>query len=265
MIIPQRKHQARLTVVSNIPLTDKYHLLQFQIPAGIEDIPQPGQFVQVNAKDNARVLWKRPFSVHNYLPDLRLLEILVKVVGKGTRSIVSYGPGDEVDTLFYLGNWFETPVAGDNVLLIAGGVGIAPLFFAIKTWYSKNISFSLLYGARTGKEILRLDDMREHLQQIEVTTDDGSLGKKGVLIEHPWLNTDKMNFNKIYACGPDPVLKWLVKRFKNMDDVKVQVSLEHTMACGFGVCLGCIVKTTSGHVRTCVEGPVFNINDLIYD
>ncbi|MCX7696737.1 MAG: dihydroorotate dehydrogenase electron transfer subunit [Bacteroidales bacterium] len=259
------KHQASLILVSNTAITEQYHLLQFLVPDGVNEIPRPGQFVQIRAKDNAKVLWRRPFSVHDYNDDLHLIEILVKIIGEGTRSIASYKPGDEVDTLFYLGNWFDPPQEGDRVLFVAGGVGIAPLHFAIKSWSSPQVSLSLLYGVKTKREILRIDEIKNQLSQIEIMTDDGSFGKKGLLIEHPWLNSNKIEFNKIYACGPEPVLKWLVKRFKTIREIKVQVSLEHTMACGFGVCLGCIVKTTYGNLRTCIEGPVFNIHDLSYD
>jgi dihydroorotate dehydrogenase electron transfer subunit len=260
-----RKYQANLTIISSHRLTESYHLLQLQMPTEIDAIPAPGQFVELLIENNPNVFLRRPISVHVYHEKFHSIELLIKIVGKGTQALSHLKAGDEVNTLFFLGNAFDPPSENDKVLLVAAGAGIAPLYFALNSWHKNNHSISLLYATRTKNELVRLEEITSIIQDVEIMTEDGSAGKQGRIIEHPWLTENITQFDRIYACGPDPVLQWLTKKFKNNTHTSVQVSLEHRMACGFGVCLGCVVKTQHGYMRTCVDGPVFNINEFFYE
>jgi dihydroorotate dehydrogenase electron transfer subunit len=155
---------------------------------------------------------------------------------------------------------FTIPNENDRVLLIGGGSGVAPLLFLAKESGLNRNNVHLLLGARTTGDHINVDNYRQY-GNLYFTTEDGSLGEKGYVTQHSVFQNNINSFDKIYACGPDAMMKAIAKEAMKAN-VFCEVSLENLMACGFGVCLCCIEPTVKGNLCVCTEGPVFNINDL---
>ena len=232
-------------------------LLRLRSEQPLPDIA-PGQFVQVRIDGSPSTYLRRPISIHDVDFQQNEITLLVQQVGEGTRHLAAVNVGDHINIVFPLGNGFTLPEKGENVLLVGGGIGIAPLFYFAKVLVEKGIRPTLLLGGKTESDLLRLTDYQQ-LGEAFVTTEDGSLGEKGFVTMHSvW---QKQSFDKIYVCGPKPMMKAVAKMAVEKD-VWCEVSLENLMACGLGACLCCVEDTVDGHVCVCKEGPVFNTRRL---
>ena len=218
----------------------------------------PGQFVQVRVDDSPNTYLRRPISIHDVDFQQNEISLLVQQVGEGTRHLASANVGDRVNMVLPLGNGFSIPEKAEKVLLVGGGIGIAPLYYFAKMLNEKGICPTLLLGGKTKTDLIRLVDYQQ-LGETFVTTEDGSLGEKGFVTMHSvW---QKQSFDKIYVCGPKPMMKAVAKMAAEKD-IWCEVSLENLMACGLGACLCCVEDTIEGHVCVCKEGPVFNTRRL---
>ena len=215
---------------------------------------QPGQFVEV-AVDKANVLLNRPFSIFNYTPEC--LELLVKPLGRASEALASYVPGDTLRVIAPLGNGFTLPESGKKVLLIGGGVGIAPLYYLARALNERGIRPGLIYGERTAPDE-KLADRLAEVADLAICTDDGTAGFHGLVTAHPLMNTQ---FDELCVCGPAVMMKAVAEIAPNRG-WNTQVSLENKMACGLGACLCCVEDTRTGNRCVCSDGPVFNINEL---
>ena len=232
-------------------------LMRLQAEKALPDIT-PGQFVQVRIDDSPNTYLRRPISVHDVDFQQNEITLLVQQVGKGTRHLAAAEQGDIINMVLPLGKGFSNPEKGEKVLLVGGGIGIAPLYYFAKVLNEKGIRPTLLLGGKTESDLLRLSDYQQ-LGETFVTTEDGSLGEKGFVTQHSlW---QKQSFDKIYVCGPKPMMK-AVAKLAAEKDIWCEVSLENLMACGLGACLCCVENTVDGHVCICKEGPVFNIRRL---
>ena len=232
-------------------------LLQLRSEVALPDI-QPGQFVQVRVAGSPATYLRRPISIHDVDAKQNEITLLVQQVGEGTRHLASANKGDTINMVLPLGNGFSLPGKGEKVLLVGGGIGIAPLYYFAKVLNGKGIRPTLLLGGKSQSDLLRLEDY-QRLGETFVTTEDGSLGEKGFVTMHSvW---QKQSFDKIYVCGPKPMMK-AVAKLAAEKDVCCEVSLENLMACGLGACLCCVEDTVDGHVCVCKEGPVFNTRRL---
>ncbi len=232
---------------------------------------RPGQFVMLRVTGSMDPLLRRPFSVYNVEDDT--IEILYKVVGKGTAILSSLDPGDAVDLLGPLGKGFPIPggMSGKGrLLMVAGGVGIAPFYHLGRSINCDNL---LIYGARAKRDTVVLKSFRDIGVKSKVATEDGSRGYKGLVTG--LLEREMRCGDIVYACGPSPMLK-AVAKLAEEKGVRCLVSLERAMACGIGVCLGCAVKTVPhrpGRVikddrsyhMVCSDGPVFDSRDVDWD
>ena len=224
------------------------------------DLPEivPGQFVQVRVDGSLSTYLRRPISIHDVDFGQNEVALLVQQVGEGTRHLAAAETGDIINMVLPLGNGFSLPEKDEKVLLVGGGIGIAPLFYFAKVLNEKGIRPSLLLGGKSQSDLLRLADY-QRLGETFVTTEDGSLGEKGFVTQHSvW---QKQSFDKVYVCGPKPMMKALAKLTAEKG-VWCEVSLENLMACGLGACLCCVEDTVDGHVCVCKEGPVFNTRRL---
>lgn len=219
---------------------------------------RPGQFVEVRIDDTPGVLLRRPISIHDLDVAAGLLVLLVQRVGKGTEWLCSRRAGDRVNLVLPLGNGFDTSVAGEHPLLIGGGVGVAPLLLLGKELVRSGVQPTFLLGARTANDLLCLDAFRGVARTL-VCTEDGGVGEKGFVTQHPALSEE--TFSHLYVCGPKPMMQ-AVARLARTRDIPCDVSLENRMACGLGACLCCVEDTVKGHVCVCKEGPVFAIDRL---
>lgn len=249
------KKQQTLTVRSISHLTGGSVHITLCPPQG-EALPpmQPGQFVEV-AIGKADVLLNRPFSIFH--ADAESLELLVKPLGRATDVLADYAAGDTMRVISPLGRGFRMPAAGSKVLLIGGGVGVAPFYFHAEALSRTGIRPTLLYGERTTPDASLIATLSA-VADVKVCTDDGSCGFHGLVTQHPAFACD---YDLVQVCGPMPMMKavYAQARERGLD---TQFSLENKMACGLGACLCCVEKTTTGNRCVCTDGPVFNIDEL---
>ncbi len=256
--IAMKKYQLDLKVVDNVMVGKSASLLTL---TNSEPLPpmQAGQFAELLV-DKAQVLLRRPISIHNVNRNNNTVEFLIQIVGTGTKELANLKKGDSLNVLLPLGNGFD--FAGSvNPLLIGGGVGVAPLLYLGEEFKSKGITPTFLFGGRSKEYLLRLESF-EAVGRVYATTEDGSFGEKGYVTNHSLL-IDGDKFDKIFACGPTPMLK-AVAAWAKEHETACEVSLEHKMACGIGACLCCVEDTKDGHVCVCKEGPVFSIDKLLW-
>lgn len=255
-----KKYLLDLTVVSNERLSDRHILLKLTSSAPLPEMI-PGQFVEVRIDHSPSTFLRRPISI-NYVDRSRNeLWLLVALVGDGTRTLAALGSGDVVNCLLPLGNGFTLPSSSDeSLLLVGGGVGIAPLLFFGREAKDRGARVSFLLGARTASDLLELDLFKD-LGSVYVTTEDGSAGERGFVTNHSVLSREA--FTRISMCGPTPMMK-AVAAYARKTGTACEASLENMMACGLGACLCCVEKTTEGNLRVCQDGPVFDIQKLLW-
>jgi len=253
----------KATIKDNKRIAPNHYLLTLH-PLKRITRPEPGQFFMVSVGNGLDPLLKRPFSLYRWLG--RDFQILYRVVGKGTGILKRKKTGDVLEVFGPLGNGFPEVKGRDvGVILVAGGLGIASIFALAETNKKKKIV--LFYGARTKKDLLCLGELKAMGIRTVISTDDGSQGHKGSVLE-PFkeflsIHASRITHYCFYACGPKPMLQE-VSVIANQYKVKGYISLEENMACGVGACLGCAVNTDEGYKRVCKEGPVFSIDSIIW-
>jgi len=235
---------------------------------GIIDAPKiakkvdPGQFVNVRISQDSDPLLRRPFSIHGVRGSS--IKILYEVVGRATRILSEKKAGEYLDIIGPLGKGFSI-INSRISIIVAGGMGVAPLvFLAEKIKKGKSL---VLIGAKTKGQILCEKDFGGLGCEVKISTDDGSQGFRGKvtgLLEKILICTQyPVRSTIIYACGPRPMLKEIIRISKKCK-LPAQVSLEEHMACGIGACLGCVVETSEGLKRVCKDGPVFKAEEIVY-
>ena len=253
-----KKRVELFTVTQNRRINSEYLIIYAKADQDLSDIA-PGQFVEIKVENGPNTFLRRPISIHEVRKESNEMLLLIQEVGEGTRLLAQLKPGDKLDMIYPLGNSFSVPNKG-KVLLVGGGVGVAPLLILGRVLKENGVEPVFLLGARN-KEILMDTTDFEKYGQVEVTTEDGSIGVKGFVTDHPLLKEDVSNMDMVYTCGPDPMMRAVADVAKK-HDIKCEVSLENMMACGFGACLCCVVNTIEGNKCTCTEGPVFNTKEL---
>ncbi|MGE5308003.1 MAG: dihydroorotate dehydrogenase electron transfer subunit [Deltaproteobacteria bacterium] len=255
-----RKFQATAEVKSNRKAGSSYYALSFT-HKGIAHNARPGQFVMVRVSDLCAPLLRRPFGVHKVQGDT--VEVLYELKGKGTRLLSSKRPGETLGVIGPLGTGFELASAkGRRPVLVAGGMGVAPLLFLARELKGASRRRPLvLIGARSAAQVPCVSDFRAAGCVVKTATDDGSKGFRGFVTE--LLEKEISSNDVIFACGPRPMLRETCT-VAARHSTPAQVSLEEHMSCGFGACLGCAVDTVAGYKRVCKEGPVFNAGEIIW-
>jgi dihydroorotate dehydrogenase electron transfer subunit len=253
-----KKYIDDFRVVCNHRLNHEFVVLELQHP-GILPEMEPGQFVQIKVEGKPDTYLRRPISIHDVDFEQNRLKLLVQEVGDGTRWMGSLKAGDLLNLVYPLGNCFTLPKS-PRVLLVGGGCGVAPLLFLGKKLKKNGIQPRFLIGARSSAHLIELDAYKA-LGEVFITTEDGSAGTKGYVIHHPVMKTQTPDFDLIYTCGPEPMMKVIAKYAEN-HGIECQVSLENNMACGIGACLCCVTATQHGNKCTCIEGPVFDSKEL---
>lgn len=260
-------------IVKNTQIKTGHFLLSVKLPESFQT-PVPGQFVMVREKDRSYPLLGRPFSVYSIerREKTAIVEILYKVVGKGTVFLSMLKRGDLLEIFGPYGRGFEIFTQAGKVVLICGGIGVAPIAF-LASHYRKlidirNVELICYYGARSAESLVGFENVKGSCSNVFISTDDGSTGYNGFVTEmfaNDISSYDPEN-TKIYACGHRPMLKRLSELLLR-NRLSCQVLIEERMACGVGACLGCAVRTNDEqgkgrYIRACKEGPVFNIQDI---
>lgn len=248
-----------LKLTENRAMGPNYGLLTLKSDRTLPPI-EPGQFAQVRVDGSKTTFLRRPISICEAGTDF--VKLLVRRAGPGTDALLRLAPGAVVNCLLPLGHGWtlpERPDAEARLLLVGGGVGVAPLYSLGLALKSIGCRPEFLLGARTESDLLMLDDFKA-LGTVHITTDDGSAGTHGVVTAHKRMSQPS---DMVYCCGPAPMMKAVAKACVRVG-APCEVSLENMMACGLGACLCCVEKTTRGNVCVCTEGPVFNINKLTW-
>ena len=254
-----KKYILDFRISENVQLHDNYALLKLT-PADGSPLPEmlPGQFVEVRVDRSPSTFLRRPISINFVDYPHNELWLLIRKAGEGTRTLCSLQAGESLNLVLPLGNTFTLPESTqERVLLVGGGVGIAPMLYWGKYLKEKDYAPRFLLGFRSDKDLLQYDQFRQ-FGEVYVSTEDGSLGEKGFVTQHSILNEP---FDRLYVCGPKPMMV-AVARYARERQLFCEVSLENTMACGVGACLCCVEDTVAGHVCVCKEGPIFNIEKL---
>jgi dihydroorotate dehydrogenase electron transfer subunit len=246
------------TVLSHKWLNYKTFIIELEAPGKLPEI-HPGNFAEIEIANSPKVFLRRPFSIYDFNSGNNTLSFFVKIIGEGTRLLGETLKGDKLNLIYPLGNSFTAPESG-RILVVAGGSGIAPFILYGKGLQNARTDVTFLFGARTADEIVLADHFRS-LGKVLITTEDGSLGEKGLVTQHSLFGKDELPFDFIATCGPEPMMK-AISKIALARNIRCEASLENTMACGFGACLCCIVPTVNGNKCVCTEGPVFNVNDL---
>ena len=219
----------------------------------------PGQFINIKASQNTDPLLRRPISIFD--ADGNKISIVVRVIGKGTELISRMKPG-EIDVIGPLGKGF-TIEKNKNTLLIGGGVGNAPLYYLMKKLKAEGTKITYIYSVKTKDFIFEKNKYGTLADDFIITTDDGSEGIKGTAIDALKDKISSNNYDRIYCCGPDPMMEKVVQHADV--NTPIEVSVENYFGCGVGLCVGCTVDTIEGYKRACIDGPVFNAREILWD
>ena len=227
---------------------------------------KPGQFVMIRVRPGIDPLLRRPFSICAVQED-ELVLILYRIVGKGTTIMAEASEGDSFSILGPLGKGFGLPDSHKQSILIAGGIGVAPLLFLAQ--YARTGPVQLMTGYGSAAEIIALEQILDRTIDFVIATDDGSAGHSGPVTDLLEAQLDQSEFEKeatlIFTCGPEPMMK-KVATMALERGIPCQASLETVMACGVGACQGCSVKTSSKEDRSychvCTDGPVFPVEAI---
>lgn len=255
-----KKYMLDMKVTENSRLHKNYCLLKLTSDTTLPEMI-PGQFVEVLVDNSPTTFLRRPLSINYIDKATNEMWLLIQLIGDGTRRMATYKPGDTVNIMLPLGNGFTIPTEkNQNLLLIGGGVGTAPMLFLGAVLKNAGLTPTFLLGARSKDDVLQLEQFSQ-FGTVYITTEDGSLGEKGYVTNHSVLKN--IRFDQIYTCGPKPMMV-AVAKYAASESIACEVSLENTMACGIGACLCCVEKTVDGHICVCTEGPVFNIDKLTW-
>ena len=246
-------------VISNEKLSPQYWRMVFDAPELSREV-KPGQFVHIRTDEaGLQPFFRRPFIVYRAQ---KYVEIFYDVVGPGTKLLSLKKKGDTIDVLGPLGTPFEMPRPGTKqVILIAGGIGIAPMLILSDVLKKKKYELLLLYGGRDRAHVYPMQEFKDNGVKVHIATDDGSVGLKGrVSVLFDKIQKDAEHAF-IYTCGPNPMMK-AVQAFAGQYGLSGQAACEEIMACGLGACLGCSIETKDGFKTVCYDGPAFDLQEV---
>jgi dihydroorotate dehydrogenase electron transfer subunit len=259
-------NQVMTKVITATEILPQFHLLWVEAPE-VASVAEPGQFVMVRCGDGPDPLLRRPFSIHR-VADEQIAIFFNKVssfnrVGAGTQKLAEYRKDDYLDLIGPLGRGFSIDPGATTLLLISGGIGIASLFFLAEKAIKEGKSVTLLSGAAKASHLYPHEMLPSQACSVQVT-EDGSVGKKGRVTESVQQDVVDDPNTQVFACGPNRMYKDMAREGKYARK-PVQVSLEVMMGCGVGACYGCTVNTKNGPKRVCLDGPVFDLHDILWE
>jgi dihydroorotate dehydrogenase electron transfer subunit len=254
------------SITATEPVMGDSMLITFTAPQGLVRSARAGQFVEILARSrwSTDPLLRRAYSVYAADPERAELTVLVRPYGRGSGWLVEQPVEAPIDVLGPLGTTFTVHPKSRNLLLVAGGVGAAPLRMLAAEATAAGLNVTYLLGAMSAPGLLDADLLPAEVEYV-VATNDGSAGHQGFvtdLIPHYLAWADQ-----VFSCGPEPMFRSLRREVlanRFADKPTVQLAVERTMACGVGACLGCVVETKHGMKTSCLEGPVFEMEELVW-
>ena len=253
-------------IAENMPVGPRLHVMTLESPEIAASI-KPGQFVHMKIPGRDEHVLRRPFSVYARSVEAGTVDVLYQEVG----SLTSFMPtlhGEAVELIGPIGNTWNSDCT--HALLVGGGVGAAPLYLLAESLREHDILYDVVLGAQTESALVARERYRELLGcEPCCATDDGSYGRAGFctsLVEERLAlgcRADGVEYDFLAVCGPEPLMKIVAKMGADAG-VRTQVSMEKRMACGIGACLSCVVDTTSGKKRSCVDGPIFDAQEVVW-
>ncbi|MCI0514389.1 dihydroorotate dehydrogenase electron transfer subunit [candidate division KSB1 bacterium] len=259
------------SILQNEAVAWQTHRLRLTAPECAR-LAKPGQFVNIRINRTLTPFLRRPFSIHQCNPHAGWIEILFDIRGAGTQLLAQSKPGTSLSLLGPAGQSFQWPANLKRARLIAGGLGIAPMFFLAQILAQQKIDVSFYYGAKSRRHLCCLNELEALTIALNITTDDGSNGQSGLVTEvlQADFSPAAPDFASTlwFACGPNAMLR-VVQQMALAWGISAQLSLETMMGCGFGVCVGCAVqKSTPANAApeyylVCQDGPVFAAEEVI--
>ncbi|MGF7185724.1 dihydroorotate dehydrogenase electron transfer subunit [Desulfitispora alkaliphila] len=259
-------HETVGTIITNEQLTAEDYLMELHCK-DIATNAKPGQFVNVACTSGLDPLLRRPISIHQVDKVKGTISLLFKAVGKGTKLLTAKANEQAVKLTGPLGKGFHIP-SGEKTLVVGGGMGVAPLYFLINQLCDAGNDVTVVLGVKDGtwQPICNLFENRNC--SLYFASEDGSIGQKGLVTDVVKEIIEKESITHLYTCGPEPMMKNVVLLAEGKN-IKTQVSMERTMACGVGACLGCTCEKKAGDQvvfkRVCTDGPVFSGDEVIWN
>jgi dihydroorotate dehydrogenase electron transfer subunit len=255
------------SVIENVQLSQRYFMLRLVRPTDMPE-PEAGHFVHMAVPDTGRFFLRRPFSIFDCTADR--IDLLIVEVGMGTQAVRTLGAGDEVDFLGPIGHGFpgSDRLGEKSILAIGGGVGLAPLYYyGYRAPAPTGENYRLLYGARMADDLF-LDHISLDGEGVSLSTDDGSHGFAGNVVQLAEAELERAPADVIFSCGPTVMMK-AVDALARRKGIEHYASLENRMACALGACRACVVPTSqegpSPYRTVCHDGPVFDAACLLCD
>jgi dihydroorotate dehydrogenase electron transfer subunit len=248
-------------IIYNKKINDNYFTMS--ISGSNETLKgEPGNFIMLKTNKNNLVydpLLRRSFAVSN-IEDANIV-ITYKVLGKGTLDLTYYNSNDYIETTGLIGNSFSYSLNNKNIAIIAGGIGIAPFPLLFKKLLNRGNKIDIHYGGKSKDDIILLEKFKA-AHNIIITTEDGSMGNKGLITDY--INKE-YEYEFAFVCGPNAMMRNVIQKLNKT--CEVQVSMEERMACGIGICMGCIVnlyEDTIVNKKCCKDGPIFDGRKVIW-
>jgi dihydroorotate dehydrogenase electron transfer subunit len=265
-------------VLSHKKYGEHFHSLTIVVPE-IGEAVKPGQFVNIKCGEDRSHILRRPFSVyrvHKRGGWASTVEIVFDLRGPGTEHLSQLRTHSIVDVIGPAGKGFTIPKSRAHCLLVGGGIGAAPLFFLADELRNEGHRVDIILGARNTGLLLNPIEARRVASVCRLTTDDGSMGDEGLVTDVLYETMEKCKTEVVFACGPHPMLA-AVSRICTDQDIPVQAAVEELMACGYGVCMTCVMplqrqpekdedpEDAIVYARSCTEGPVFNGAKVVWN
>ena len=241
--------QSIFEVKANIKIAENTY--KMVLGGDCSGITASGQFVNIKLDG---FFLRRPISVCDYNDNE--LTLIYKVVGKGTEYMAELGAGEKLDILTGLGNGYDLSKSGNEPVLIGGGAGVPPVYNLCRKLVAEGKKPKVILGFNKENELFFENEFKALGAEVTVTTADGSYGMKGFVTDA----LKNMKYTYIYSCGPEPMLKAIY----NTAETSGQLSFEERMGCGFGACMGCSCATKYGNKRICKDGPVLEMEEIIW-
>lgn len=255
----------QVEVVELKELLGEYRYAMLHAP-DIAITARPGQFLHIRCSDSHDPLLRRPISIYKVSREKKTVGILYRVAGSGTARLERYS---HLDVMGPLGNGFQMPSPELNIMVVAGGIGVAPLYFLLQEMSVAGQQAHVLLGASSVSHLLMVEEIKRLNHSIYLATDDGSAGYHGYVTDF-CEDIIKRGIDEVFACGPRPMLAVLAGMLLK-HNLPGQFSMEERMGCGIGACLACACKTRKDgsagfdYSHICKDGPIFPADKVVWD